>query len=162
MIIHFSALTSHFVFLMFVVHVLYCVCNFVCCVLFERVYVCFFFWYIVVPLPPGTNPFAANNTNNNNNNTEVRHKESYVSREISCWLLNSERLSGCSLFIYATSLSQNTDCRNSPRWFWPWPDHRGEREGCTWPKISRSTRGSGYRGTTAQHWLLKTKGCDCV
>jgi hypothetical protein len=52
---------------MCVVHVLYCDCNFVCCVLFWelRVVLCFFLC-IVVPQPPDTNPFAVNINNNNN------------------------------------------------------------------------------------------------
>jgi hypothetical protein len=57
---------THFVFLMCVVYVLYCICNFVCCVL---VWSCVLFCVvlicvIVVPLPPGTNPFAGNNNYN--------------------------------------------------------------------------------------------------
>ena len=52
---------SDFGFVMCVVHVLYCVCNFV--YYFECVCVLFCVLCIVVPLPPGTNPFAVNNIN---------------------------------------------------------------------------------------------------
>jgi hypothetical protein len=52
--------------------VLYCLCSFVCCVLFEcGVLFCVMcvirvLRLIVVPLPPGKNPFAVKINNNNN------------------------------------------------------------------------------------------------
>jgi hypothetical protein len=46
---------------------LYCLCSFVCCVLFERGVLCVFFMLrlIAVPLPPGKYPFAVNLSNSN-------------------------------------------------------------------------------------------------
>jgi hypothetical protein len=59
-----------------VVCVLYCFCSFVYCVLFERGVLLCVLCIIVVPLPPGTNPFAVkiNNNNNNNNNKYLEHR----------------------------------------------------------------------------------------
>jgi hypothetical protein len=52
-------------------YVLYCFCNFVCCVLFQCGVLFFVLCLIVVPLPPGTNPFAVKINNNNNNNNKI-------------------------------------------------------------------------------------------
>jgi hypothetical protein len=62
----------------FIVFVMLCavfclsaVCNFVCCVLFECGVLFCVLCVIVVPLPPGTNPFAVKINNNNNNNNNI-------------------------------------------------------------------------------------------
>ena len=73
-------LNTRFLFLMCVVYVLYCFCNFVLYIVLSVV--CYFVWYvlvcvfcvIVVPLPSGTNPFAVNNNNNSNNNSKFARK----------------------------------------------------------------------------------------
>jgi hypothetical protein len=50
---------------------LYCFCNFVCCVLFECGVLFCVLCLTVVPMPPGTNPFAVK-INNKINTTRTR------------------------------------------------------------------------------------------